>query len=240
MQTKEAMIKPSDINFFTMNFIQALETELNIHRNATKAKQMEAYMKYNFSFLGIQAEERKAILHHLWKKHKAEIKSNFRDICWILFTKKEREFHYCGIEIIVKEINKNYLPDDGSLIEKWITTNSWWDSVDVIAKYLLGNYLLQFPDKTLNVIQHFSNADNMWLSRSAILFQLGYKKNTNFELLKSECEKHKQSNAFFIQKAIGWALKEYGKYNPIAVQNYVENSNLKPLSRKEALRNIVK
>lgn len=76
----------------------------------------------------------------------------------------------------------------------------------------------------------------MWLNRSALLFQLSYKEKTNFELLKSECEKHKHSNEFFIQKAIGWALRDYSRFNPIGVKNFVLSTNLKPLSSREALR----
>jgi len=223
-----------------MNFIQELETELIRLKNAENAEKMEAYMKHHFSFLGIKTETRRAVFHDLYKKHKSEIQFNFREISWKLFNKKEREFQYCGMEILIKEIKKKYQKEDDKLIEQWIVTNSWWDSVDVLAKYLLGGYLLQFPEKILNVIERFSNSENMWLNRSAILFQLSYKQKTNFELLKSECEKHKHSNEFFIQKAIGWALRDYGRFNPNAVKSYVENTNLKPLSKKEALRNILK
>jgi 3-methyladenine DNA glycosylase AlkD len=93
--------------------------------------------------------------------------------------------------------------------------------------------------ETKNAIERFSDSDNMWLNRSAILFQLGYKNKTNFEILKSECNKHKDSNEFFIQKAIGWAIREYGKTNLFDVKNFVINSDLKSFSRKEALKNIV-
>jgi 3-methyladenine DNA glycosylase AlkD len=79
----------------------------------------------------------------------------------------------------------------------------------------------------------------MWLNRSAIIFQLDYKVKTNFDLLIAVCEMHKESNEFFIQKAIGWALREYGKYNPKGVKTYVQNTTLKPLSKKEALRKIM-
>ena len=119
-----------------------------------------------------------------------------------------------------------------------ITTNSWWDSVDTIAKFILGEYLLEYPLETEKVIERFTNSKNMWLNRSAILFQLGYKAKTNFDLLKEICEKHQNSKEFFIQKAIGWALREYAKTNPEAVKNYINNSNLKPLSKKEGLKNI--
>ena len=76
----------------------------------------------------------------------------------------------------------------------------------------------------------------MWLNRSAILFQLSYKVKTNFEILKSECEKHKYSNEFFIQKAIGWALRDYSRFNPNGVITFVNSTDLKSLSRREALR----
>lgn len=76
----------------------------------------------------------------------------------------------------------------------------------------------------------------MWLNRTAIIFQLSYKEKTNFDLLKSECEKHKHSTEFFIQKAIGWALRDYSRFNPNGVLQYVNSTDLKPLSKKEALR----
>jgi 3-methyladenine DNA glycosylase AlkD len=222
-----------------MDFISELTSKLSELKNIENAKSMQAYMKDNFVFLGIKTKERRVILQNLWKKHQQEIKINFRAIAWELFNKKEREFHYCGVEIMIKEAKKKYTIEDIELIEKFIITHSWWDSVDFIAKYILGNYLRQFPNETYVVIERFSNANNMWLNRSTIIFQLDYKATTNFELLISECEKHKESNEFFIQKAIGWALREYGTFNPKGVIHYVENTNLKSLSKKEALRKLM-
>jgi 3-methyladenine DNA glycosylase AlkD len=155
-----------------------------------------------------------------------------------LLSKPQRELHYCGIEILIQQLKGNYQKEDIHLIKKLIITNSWWDSVDTISKNILGQYLLEFPFETETVIALFSNSENMWLNRSALLFQLGYKQKTDFELLKSECEKYKESKEFFIQKAIGWALREYSKSNPQAVQNYVYATNLQPLSSKEALKNM--
>ncbi|ESU25722.1 alkD protein [Flavobacterium saliperosum S13] len=199
---------------------------------------MEAYMKNNFSFFGIKTTPRREILKELWKTHKEEIKQNAKAIAWELFSKKEREFHYCAIEILIKELKKSYVKEDILLIEKMIVTHSWWDSVDTIAKFLLGNYLVQFPDETENVVTKFSNSDNMWLNRSAILFQLDYKVQTDAKLLFSICEKFKGSKEFFIQKAIGWALRDYSRFNPKGVTEFVAKTDLKPLSKREALRNL--
>ena len=219
-----------------MKFCNELEAHFREESNRELAVPMENYMKNNFSFLGIKTEKRRALFKSIYEQNKAEIKSNFRTIAWELFQMKEREFHQTGIDLLVKESKKNFVIEDIELIEKLIITNSWWDSVDTIAKYLLGGYLQQFPLETLKVIERFSNSKNMWLNRSAILFQLSYKEKTNFEILISECEKHKHSNEFFIQKAIGWALRDYSRFNPTGVTAYVNSTNLKPLSSREALR----
>ncbi|MCF8320334.1 MAG: DNA alkylation repair protein [Flavobacterium sp.] len=222
-----------------MDFISQLETTFNQNKNEENAFQMKKYMKDFFSFYGIKTTERRAIFLDLLKSNQQEISENYREIALILLNKEYRELHYCGIEILIKNLKKNYRKDDIKLIETFLITNSWWDSVDTISKYLLGQYLMEFPNETEKVIERFSNSNNMWLNRSAIIFQLGYKKNTNYELLFSECVKHSQSKEFFIQKAIGWALREYGSVNPGLVLNFVNNTDLKPLSRKEAIRKLI-
>lgn len=222
-----------------MPFIESLENAFQKNSHTENAFAMSKYMRNHFSFFGIKTEDRRLIFKTIWKENQQEVIQNPRAIGWELFTKPQRELQYCGIEILTKELKNNYEKDDIHLVEKLIITNSWWDSVDTIAKYILGQYLFEHSLETENVIERFSNSENMWLNRSAILFQLGYKQKTNFDILKSECEKHKNSNEFFIQKAIGWALREYGKTNPEAVKNFVVNNNLKPLSKKEALKNIL-
>jgi 3-methyladenine DNA glycosylase AlkD len=221
-----------------MSFIIELETAFEQRRNNDNATPMEKYMKNHFSFFGLKTDERRAVFKDILKQNKEEIETNSRVIAAELYLKKEREFHYCAIEILIQILKNKYKKKDIHLIEKLLVTNSWWDSVDTISKYILGQYLLEFPNETFTVIGRFSNSKNMWLNRSAILFQLGYKQKTNSYILFSECIKHAQSNEFFIQKAIGWALREYGKTNLEAVKTFVAQTQLKPLSKKEALKNL--
>lgn len=230
------MIKQLDFRF--MSFVNTLELVFQKHSNPENAFAMEKYMKNNFPFFGIKTEERRHVFKEIWKENKEDVSAKAREIALDLYSRPEREFHYCAIEILIKELKGNYKKEDIHLIEKLISNNSWWDSVDTIAKYILGEYLLEFPMETKNVIRRFSKSENMWLNRSAILFQLNYKQRTNFEILKAECNNHKMSKEFFIQKAIGWALREYAKTNPVQVKSFVANTYLMPLSTKEALKNI--
>ena len=221
-----------------MNFIKSLETAFLKNSNPENARAMAKYMRNHFLFFGIKTDDRRRIFKAIWKENQEEVSEKPREIALKLFAKTQRELQYCALEILIKQLKGNYRKEDIQLIEKLIVTNSWWDSVDTIAKNILGQYLLEYPLETKKVIERFLNSENMWLNRSAILFQLGYKEKTNFDLLQFKCEKHKNSTEFFIQKAIGWALREYAKINPEAVKNFVDNTQLKPLSKKEALKNI--
>lgn len=221
-----------------MEFIRTLTQAFASNSSRDHAQPMEQYMKNRFSFYGIKTEARRSLLKDLWSRYQDDIQLHSREIAMQLYACQEREMHYCAIEILIKTLKKHYRLDDIALIEKLITTHSWWDSVDTIAKFILGEYLREFPDEIPAVIDRFSNAQNIWLNRSALLFQLGYKQKTDRTLLFALCKKHRHSKEFFIQKAIGWALREYGRYEPDEVKAFVLKTELKPLSKKEALKNI--
>lgn len=223
----------------TMDFITALQESFIKHSSSENKLPMEAYMKHKFEFYGIKSPDRKTILKEVIRNHKEEVLQYCRILIKKLYEFPQREFHYCAMEIMDKFLKKNYLQKDIKLIKHLLTTNSHWDSVDFIAKHILGNYLLIHPNKTEEVINNFSNSDHMWLIRSAILFQLGYKEKTSSDILFRECIKHSTSKEFFIQKAIGWALREYAKVNPESVLKFVNNNSLSTLSRREALKHLI-
>ncbi len=221
---------------FRMGFISDLESAFIELADDANRVPMEYYMKNKFQFFGIKSVKRKQLLKEVINFNKTEVTENIRDIVLELYKLPQREFHYCGMELIARFLKNKYQIKDIELIENLLITHSHWDSVDFIAKHVLGNYLLQYPEQTKKTISHFSSSTNMWLNRSAILFQLGYKGKTNANILFRECKKHSKSKEFFIQKAIGWALREYAKTNPDAVKKFVESIQLAPLSRKEALK----
>ncbi|MCA0131772.1 DNA alkylation repair protein [Winogradskyella alexanderae] len=219
-----------------MHFVPELRRHFINNRNEIDAKAMQAYMKNKFVFFGIKSVQRKTILKEAIHSNKEEVTSNISEIAKVLYSMHEREFHYCAMETFARFKKRNYLKADIEFITYLITTNSHWDSVDFIAKHILGQFLLEHPYMREETISKLSQSQNMWLNRASILFQLGYKEKTDAKLLFQVCNAHKHSDEFFIQKAIGWALREYAKYNSDAVINVVKTSELKPLSQKEALK----
>ena len=221
-----------------MSFINQLKIELEAQADSNNALQMQAYMKDLFPFFGVKAPIRKNLLKKVLISNKNEVADNCRDIVSELYEYSSREYQYCAIEIASKFLKNKYLESDFEFIKNLITNKPHWDTVDFIAKHILGNYLLQFWDNRHSYVDILSNSDHMWLNRSVILFQLGYKSKTDATILYRECKAHADSNAFFIQKAIEWALRAYDKTNPQSVIDFVSNTDLKPLSKREALKRL--
>ena len=222
-----------------MNFVSDLITQLKAVADSTLATEMKIYMRNRYTFFGVKAPQRKTILKEVINANKPSLnRETVIAIVKELYQRSERELHYCAVELTTRFLKKKFFKEDIAFIEQLITTHSWWDTVDMIAKHHLGSYLKLYPTETQKVIKHFSNADHLWLNRSAILFQLDYKQETDTTLLFELCLKHKDTGEFFINKAIGWALREYGKTNPEAVIEFVSANCLAPLSEQEAIRKL--
>ena len=97
----------------------------------------------------------------------------------------------------------------------------------------MGEIVKRYPEVIEETINQWAVHDNMWLRRTAILFQLKYKEQTNENLLYHYINKNADSKEFFIQKAIGWALREYSKTNSESVKTFIEGNQLARLSVRE-------
>ena len=126
-----------------------------------------------------------------------------------------------------------------SLFEFMIKHKSWWDTVDFISSSLV-NYWWKMDPELLDksVTPEWNKSDNFWLNRTSIIYQLRRKDLTNERILSQHIIPHSNSNEFFVQKAIGWALREYAKINSKWVLDFVATHQLKPLSKREALKQI--
>ncbi len=178
---------------------------------------------------------RKEIQKFLFQKKLLPSKTDLSATVRKLWQKEERENQYIAQEL-AKKFNRTPDPQDHLLFEYMITHKSWWDTVDFIAINLVGPYFRKFPEKRDPITEGWMNSGNIWLQRSVLVFQLKYKKDTDTEFLAKTISRLLGSEEFFINKAIGWILREYSKTDGEWVRSFVEATPLQPLSRKEALR----
>lgn len=218
----------------TKELIDLFEKEYQANSNRANANQMRAYMKDQYPFVGIKAPLRKELFRSHWKNHKSLIINEYQDIVTKLWNKPERDYQMLALEVLSKS-QKQLSVFDLPFLEKLIITKSWWDTIDFLASnsvaYILkGNTKLQ-----TEVTNKFFNSGNMWLQRTALLFQLKYKDQTDQKLLFELIRRTFGSKEFFINKASGWALRQFSKFEPGVVKDFinVNRENLSNLTIRE-------
>lgn len=99
-----------------------------------------------------------------------------------LFAEEEREFQYVAIDLLSRYGKKQ--PSEAiKVYEQLIVTKSWWDTVDGLAGTVVSNHFKLYPELIPTYNEAWINGDNIWLARTAILFQLKYKEKTDVDLL---------------------------------------------------------
>ena len=218
---------------YSKEFEAALKLPLKKLGNRTAAIGAQSYMKDIAPFLGVKTPERRSLVKKIAKELKTPTSAELGQTARALWKLDEREYHYAAFDLIqihIEVASKNFLAEH---VEYLITHKSWWDTVDGLGSAAVSPLTDKYGCE--KIIESWNKSENMWLNRSAILFQLGYKEKTNFDLLKEICEKHQNSKEFFIQKAIGWSLRQYARTDAPWVIDFVENHALAALSKREAL-----
>lgn len=223
---------------FPDKYLSALINEFQKKSNEEIAKGQKKYMRNKFEFLGIKTPLKNEILKAHYKKFGYPEKSKMNNYVKFLWKQKEREFQYVAINFCEK-LTKKFVPEDIEIIEFMIENKSWWDTVDGIIK-LNKAYFQKFPELVNKHTEKWINSENFWFNRSALLFQLNYRDKMDKDLIFKYIQKVVDSKEFFVQKAIGWILRQYSKFNPDAIIEFVNNNKLAPLSKREALKVINK
>ena len=209
-----------------------LISDLEKNRNELLAVSMERYMQDKFSFLGVRGATRTEI----YKKYFPEARKSkvidwdFVESCW---NKEEREFQYAAVYYL-RAMQKFLKREDISRLKYLIVTKSWWDTVDLLAK-VVGSLVIRIEGYNQTMLE-WSKDSNIWLRRVAILYQLSLKEKVDEKVLDEILKNNLGDNEFFINKAVGWALRDYSKFNSEWVREFIEKNknDIANLSLREA------
>lgn len=200
------------------------------------AEPMARYMKNLFPFCGVKKPQR-ALLERPFLKESLTlplpelIQEIFRN-----YHKDGREYQYYAIDLAQKNIQRFTLADLAELLPL-LAEKSWWDSIDAWRK-VFATWVLAHPTELKQVYAFFYQHENFWYRRIAINLQLLFKEQTDPALLAQAILADLTTEEFFIQKAIGWALRDYSKVNPDWVKNFMQQHSLSKLALREGSKYI--
>ena len=210
------------------------------HANPIKAPQMQAYMKTEQPFYGVQSKPRKNIFRDAIKKYPIKSRDNWETVIIELWYGAHREEMYQALE--VAERCKKYHDESAwSLFEALLRSASNWDTVDWLSSNLIGRLVEKYRHFEKELWE-WSDDQNLWVRRASLLAHLKHKKMTNTKLLSDTILKLAHEKEFFIRKAIGWVLRQYSNTDPDLVSQFVKihQDKLSGLSKREALKTLIR
>ncbi len=216
-------------------YTRAIRVLIEGHADALAAQPMKRYMRNQFEYLGIKIPHMRALLKEHIAEHGLPGAAELDQILRELWALPQREFQYAG-DYLLGRVDKQLPPKFIETLEYLLVTKSWWDTVDGLAAGPVGTHFKRFPDIRDTYLSAWRGAENFWLRRTTLLFQLKYKDETDFPLLCALIRENLGSKEFFINKAIGWALRQHSRVDPQGVRDFVAATPLHPLSAREALK----
>jgi 3-methyladenine DNA glycosylase AlkD len=221
------------------DLVDYVQTALSECANPDKAAGMQAYMKTETPFYGVQKPARAKILREIKSRFAPGSHSEYLEMAAALWELPHREEKYLAQGFAVT-FRKHIVPDSLPLYERFIGEGAWWDFVDETATHMIRELVLGYPGEIWPVVEGWVEDEDMWLRRTSILCQVGAKTRTDSDRLFTFCVRRAHEKEFFIRKAIGWALRDYARTDPVAVARFVTDhrDELSPLSFREASKHI--
>lgn len=203
-------------------------------RHEDDARKMSSYMRDQFKFYGIHTPERRAVCKPVFalEKKGRTVDWKFLCQCW---NDDHREFQYVAVDYLFA-MKKFLTYADIPIIEQFARTKQWWDTIDGLDR-IIGD--MAFSDSRINnLMLKWSEDEDFWIRRIAIDHQLCRKLDTDVVLLEKILVNNFGSSEFFINKAIGWSLRDYSRSNPEWVRDFISRhrEKMSPLSIREACK----
>ena len=224
--------------------VDTVRSALSAHADPERAAGQQRYMKSAMPYHGLTSPQLKAVLRPI-----------LADPALRLATRKEweaavgelwdgathREERYAATALTGHRSYRAWQdPDAVPMYQHMITTGAWWDHVDEVASRRIGPILLSHRELMAPLVRDWARDDDIWLRRTAILSQLTFRERTDPQLLAATIEPNLSDACVWIRKAIGWALRQYARTDPLWVRETVaaHADRMSALSRREALKHL--
>jgi len=192
-----------------------LEVEEKVNLNPKNARAQRKLFKQGYSFSNNDSFEQLNIWDYIW--------NNSSDF-WI----KIQAFLFCESQMK----NKDFLINSWDTIKNWQTQVDNWGHCDGLSK-IYTKILELSPGKVLKQLKIWNKSKNQWDKRQSLVSLLYFSRTKNtildFEIIIQFIDNLLIDKEYYVQKAVGWSLKESYNVYPKETLNYLEK-NIKNIS----------
>lgn len=210
-----------------------------IARDPAKAAPMQAYMKTDQAFYGIQAKKRKSVFKKCVATHTVDNMADYQEVVRTLWDGEHREDMYQALE--VAEYFEAFRTVDAWQMHSYLVHSApHWDTLDWVAGKLVSELVLLDRARFDPQLMQWSKDNNLWVRRASLLAHLHHGAKTNRGLLGDTIRLLMPEKEPFIRKAIGWVLRDFANTDPLWVIEFARQheENLSAQSRRETLKRL--
>ncbi|WP_056968937.1 DNA alkylation repair protein [Lacticaseibacillus thailandensis] len=205
--------------------------------DADDQQRLSHYTRSQFTFIGVRAPERRAQAHAMVRDSRQWPVSDVLAGIAELYERSEREYQYVAVDLAIANVQRFDI-DDVRTLSHWVTVRPARDTVDLWRRFF-GLYVQHHLDEKPIVFALFYKHDNVWMRRIAILLQLPEDYTLDADMLTAAIIYDRATPDPQIQKAIGWALRSYGKYDAAWVRGFLRSHGLSQIASTEAHKHLL-
>jgi 3-methyladenine DNA glycosylase AlkD len=202
------------------SLLKKIRADLEMLGNPEKAKLLSRFFKTGKGeygegdvFLGITVPEQRRIA----TKYQD---ASFDDL-HKLITGRIHEHRLVALLILIGKYNKKDVSNRASCVDFYIEHTPYinnWDLIDLSAKKILGDFLM---DKDKSILYRLAHSKSLWERRIAIMATFAFISNNRFEDALKIAGILLQDRHDLIHKAVGWMLREIGKKDQPAEEEFL-------------------
>jgi 3-methyladenine DNA glycosylase AlkD len=133
---------------------QFVSERLRQAANPEKAPPMQAYMKTDMPFYGVQKAGRTGILRDLVRDHRPDSADSYRELVLALWNLDHREEKYIALGV-ARHFKAHIVPDQIDLYRQLIVEGAWWDFVDEVATHLIRDLVVGYPSASWPLVDRW-------------------------------------------------------------------------------------
>lgn len=224
----------------TLTTDAALEA-LHAHADPARAAGMASYHKADRPYLGIAMPEVNALV----KDWRAALTLEDRvQLASDLWNSNIHEARVAAAKLLTQARMRPSDAEAWALIMSWVPQFDAWAVADHTCS--AGGRRIMADLARLDTVEGWTTSDHLWTKRAALVMTLPLALLNHPNAAQSEARErvltwaaaYVPDHQWFIQKAIGWWLRELSKHDAARATAFVEThgEGMKPFARKEALR----
>lgn len=223
----------TDTNKYTKEVENTLN-RLSLNNDKQKAEKLKKYIGTNLNVLGLISKTQ--VNAH--KKGFSFYSNQKEETFLILNTIYQQSDTFEAKNIAFIFLDKNHkhitLQTQLNILPKWVKHIDNWAHSDSLSKYL--SKLVEDEstnEKMLSIIKKWNSSKNLWERRQSLISLFYYartkNKHVSFELTQELVSPLINDQEYYVQKAVGWTLRESFNVYPKQTYTFIEQ-NIKNIS----------